>query len=63
MSKSEGFEASTLRLSAETLAPPIDLEVAPVALPAIHFFVEEPASPENTIVVQIRNFRSPPARS
>ncbi len=63
MAKSESFDASAFHLTAEALASPINLEVSPVALPPIYFSQEESAPPENTIVVQIRNFRSPPARA
>jgi hypothetical protein len=60
MTKSEGLESCKLRVSAE--AP--GFQAAPkeplAAAPFIYLPHEETIPPANSIVVQIRHFRSPP---
>jgi len=62
MTKSEGVEIRTLRLAAEAQTPPIAREDSPAPAPPARFPHEESIPPANSIVVQLRHFRAPPAR-
>jgi hypothetical protein len=58
MTKTEGLEVRGLRVTAEVLAPEVAPQDSP--LPTIYLPHEDRTPPANSIVIQIRNFRSPP---
>ena len=60
MTKSEGQETCKLRATAEAEVPQNAAEESPAPLPSIYFSLAETVPPTNSIVDQIRHFRSPP---
>ena len=60
MTKSEGGETCKLRVIAEAQTPQAVPDESRVFTPATDLLYEETTPPINSIVVQIRHFRSPP---
>jgi hypothetical protein len=60
MTEPQREDACKVRLTAEAQTPQTATEESLASPPSIYFSHEETTPPANSIVVQIRHFRSPP---